>query len=230
MFDFKELAGYHSNLHDTQAVHSLLAMITRRNMIKLLKRRIKNVVFKRTKILNKKYPQYEIGRHSYGNPEIRTWNEGATLKIGGFCSIADGVKIFLGGEHRLDWATTYPFTALWECVWHIKGHPKTKGDVIIGNDVWIGTEAIIMSGVTIGDGAVVGARAVVTGDIEPYAICAGNPACFVRKRFDDTIIQKLLELEWWNYTDSEIAELLPFMLNKNINKFIIEAKRRKQKS
>lgn len=186
---------------------------------------MKRIVFQRTKILKKKYPQYEIGRHTYGNPEISTWKEGATLKIGAFCSIADGVKIFLGGEHRIDWVTTYPFTALWEQGKHIAGHPKTKGDVIIGNDVWLGAEAVIMSGVKIGDGAVVGARAVVTTDIAPYEIYAGNPARLVRKRFDTKTIRQLLELEWWNFDDSEIARMLPLMLNKNIDGFILEVKR-----
>ncbi len=193
-----------------------------------LKKRIKSIVFRKTRRLDHKYPQYEIGRHTYGNPKIRTWNEGATLKIGAFCSIADGVNIFLGGEHRVDWATTYPFPALWEEARHIKGHPKTKGDVVIGNDVWIGSGAVIMSGVHIGDGAVVGARAVVSTDIEPYAIYAGNPARKVRNRFDDRIIDQLLALEWWNFDDSKIKQLLPLMLSKEIDAFIREADRIKK--
>jgi acetyltransferase-like isoleucine patch superfamily enzyme len=194
----------------------------------LLKRRIKRIAFRKFRRLDHKYPQYEIGRHTYGNPKIRTWNEGATLKIGAFCSIADGVDIFLGGEHRVDWATTYPFTALWEDARHIEGHPKTKGDVVIGNDVWIGSGAVIMSGVHIGDGAVVGARAVVSTDIEPYAIYAGNPARKVRNRFDNGIIEQLLRLEWWNFDDSEIKQLLPLMLSKEIDAFLHEANRVKK--
>lgn len=197
-------------------------------MIKILKKRLKRIVFRKTKILKNRYPQYEIGRHTYGNPEIKTWNEGASLKIGAFCSIADGVKIYLGGEHRVDWATTYPFTALWEDVRHIKGHPKTKGDVVIGNDVWIGSDAVIMSGVHIGDGAVVGARAVVSADIEPYAIYAGNPARQVRNRFDNMVIEQLLKLEWWNFDDSEITQILPLMLSKEIDEFIRAANRIKK--
>ncbi len=141
--------------------------------------------------------------------------------------MAPGVQIFLGGEHRIDWVTTFPFNVLWKSGRKIKGHPKTKGDVIIGNDVWIGAEALIMSGVTIGDGAIVGARAVVTKDIEPYAIFAGNPAQFVRKRFDEKTIQQLLELEWWNYKDEEIEQMLPLMLDTDIQLFISEAKKRK---
>ena len=178
--------------------------------------------------MQEKYPQYEIGRGTYGSPEIITWQEGATLKIGAFCSIAEGVKFFLGGEHRVDWVTTYPFSFLWESGRHITGHPKTKGDVIVGNDVWIGAEAVIMSGVKIGDGAVVGARAVVTKNMEPYAIYAGNPARLVKKRFDEKTIQQLLALEWWNFTDEEIEQILPLMLNTDIRTFIVEAKRIKE--
>ena len=198
-------------------------------IVDFLKKRIQRIVFNKTKILKNKYPQYDIGRHSYGNPEIRTWKEGSTVKMGAFCSIAAGVKIFLGGEHRIDWVTTYPFPALWDCAEDISGHPRTKGDVIIGNDVWIGAESIIMSGVTIGDGAVVGARSVITKSIDPYAIWAGNPACFIRKRFDETIIKELLQLEWWSLDDSEISQILPLMLNDNIEAFISEVKHEKLK-
>ena len=198
------------------------------NIFKSIKKHINTIPFERVKTIHEKYPQYEIGRGTYGIPKIRAWNEGATLKIGAFCSIASGVKIFLGGEHRVDWVTTYPFNYLWESGRHIAGHPKTKGDVIVGNDVWIGSEAVILSGVRIGDGAVVGTRAVVTNDMEPYAIYAGNPARLVKKRFDEKTIQQLLELEWWNFKDEEIEQILPLMLSTDIQTFIVEAKRIKE--
>jgi chloramphenicol O-acetyltransferase type B len=182
---------------------------------------------RRPRELREKYPQYEIGRGTYGDANILTWGEGAVFKIGAFCSIAAGVKIFLGGEHRVDWVTTYPFNRLWESGEGIPGHPRTKGDVVIGNDVWIGTEAIIMSGVTIGDGAVVAARSVVTKDIEPYAIYAGNPARLIKKRFDEETIRSLREIAWWRFRDEEIERLLPLMLSTDIAAFIAEAKRLK---
>lgn len=172
------------------------------------------------KYLSDKYPHYEIGRHTYGKPEIFSWKEGSMLKIGAFSSIAKGVKIFLGGEHRVDWVTTYPFSQLWEKGRQAAGHPRTKGDVIIGNDVWIGNGAVILSGVRIGDGAVVGANALVTKDIEPYAIYGGNPARLLRKRFDEEIIHQLLEIQWWHFADEEIERLLPLMLNPDIQAFI----------
>lgn len=191
---------------------------------KYLKKIYNRLIFQKDLTFAEKFPQYEIGRHTYGSPNISTWNEGAIFKIGAFCCIASGVNIFLGGEHRIDWATTYPFSTLWEGGKNIAGHPKTKGDVIIGNDVWIGCEAVIMSGVTIGDGAVIGARAVVTKDIEPYAIYAGNPARLIRKRFDEATIQQLLELQWWNYSDRVIEELLPMLLSTEIQEFIDKAR------
>jgi chloramphenicol O-acetyltransferase type B len=80
-------------------------------------------------------PQYNIGRGTYGEPSIFSWGEGTILEIGSFCSIASGVKIILGGEHRIDWVTTYPFNAFWDSAKSVGGHPATKDDVIIGNDV-----------------------------------------------------------------------------------------------
>ena len=99
--------------------------------------------------------QLEMGKYSYGNPIVYSWGEGTTAQIGSYCSISGEVKIILGGEHRTDWVTTYPFSALWpEIAQDVPGHPKSKGNVLIGNDVWIGYGALILSGVTIGDGAV----------------------------------------------------------------------------
>lgn len=166
------------------------------------------------------YPHYQIGKDTYGNPRILSWGEGAILKIGSFCSIAEGVQIFLGGEHRTDWVTTYPFNVLWEAGEPIKGHPKTKGDVLIGNDVWIGAEAVILSGVRIGDGAVVGARAVVSRDVSPYTIVAGNPARAVKKRFKDETIQRLLDVRWWDWQDDRLEKALPLLLSSDIEAFL----------
>lgn len=128
----------------------------------------------------------DIGSYTYGNPRLFHWGEDSKLKIGKFCSIADDVKIFLGGNHRMDWITTYPFSALkeeWPEAKDVKGHPATKGDVVIGNDVWIGYGATILSGVKIGNGAVIGAMAVVSKDVEPYSVVVGNPALEVKKDF-----------------------------------------------
>lgn len=168
----------------------------------------------------KRYNSYEIGKWSYGSPHVYSWGEGTTLKVGSYCSIARGVTILLGGNHRSDWVTTYPFSALWPAAQHISGHPATKGNVVIGNDVWIGQEAFILSGVTIGDGAVVGARSVVTKDVPPYAIVGGFPAKILRWRFSAEQIGQLLRIAWWQWPEEKIAQALPLMLSSDINAFI----------
>lgn len=166
-------------------------------------------------------PPIEMGEGSYGTPRVFSWGEGAALKIGKYCSIGGDVKIFLGGEHRHDWVTTYPFSFFWpEMTGGIQGHPKTKGDVTIGNDVWIGSFVCILSGVKIGDGAVIGAQAVVAKDVPPYAIVVGNPARVIKYRFDEATIQKLLKIKWWNWCKEEIAKALPLMLSDNVGAFI----------
>lgn len=180
----------------------------------------KDRVRKPKKSIQDRYPMFDIGRGTYGRPKILEWGEGATLKIGSFCSISAGVQIFLGGEHRVDWVTTFPFNILWKEAYHITGHPKSKGNVHIGNDVWIGREAIIMSGVTIGDGAVIGSRAIVTKAVPPYAIVAGNPARIIRMRFDDKTINRLLEIKWWSWDDSQIKKVLPLLLDNKIDVFL----------
>jgi acetyltransferase-like isoleucine patch superfamily enzyme len=138
------------------------------------------------------------------------------MKIGAFCSISDGVTIFLGGNHRIDWLTTYPFPVFRESAKQFEGHPATRGDVVIGSDVWIGYGATIMSGVEIGNGAVVGAQAVVTKSVPPYTVVAGNPAKVIRTRFPQEDVDVLQELAWWNWADEKIDQAMPFLLSGNI--------------
>ena len=140
---------------------------------------------------------YQIGDFTYALPNILTWGEGRKFVIGKFCSIASNVTIFLGGNHRYDWVTTNPFSAIqdtWPEATGIIGHPKSNGDVRIGNDVWLGNNCTIMSGITIGDGAVVAAHAVVIKDVPPYAIVGGNPAKIIKYRFSEQIIQCLMQI------------------------------------
>lgn len=155
-----------------------------------------------------------IGRMTYGSAglTIHEWGEGADLRIGAFCSLAAGIRIFLGGNHRTDWISTYPFGHIHAdriaCP-PVTGHPATRGDVVIGNDVWIGSGATILSGVTIGDGAVVAAGAVVSRDVGPYQVVSGNPACVIKTRFSEEVIALLLQLQWWRLPDAEITALVP---------------------
>lgn len=153
------------------------------------------------------------GDFSYAwKPRVKTWGEGTVCRIGKFCSIAGDVQIFLGGNHRNDWISTYPFNQLLPNVYgNIKGHPMSKGDVVIGNDVWIGNNVMIMSGVTIGDGASIAAGAVVTKDVPPYAIAAGVPAVVKRYRFPPGVRTILLKMRWWDWPLEKIAEAVPLL-------------------
>ena len=136
---------------------------------------------------------------------------GDKLKVGKFCSIACGAKfLFTSANHTMHSISTYPFPIFFEewglDVANITSAWDNKGDIVVGNDVWIGYEAVVLSGVTIGDGAIIGTRAVVTKDVPPYTIVGGIPAKPIRKRFSDEVISRLLELQWWNWSENRIKE------------------------
>ena len=162
----------------------------------------------------------KAGDFTYGFPIIKSWNDETKLTIGKFCSIAENVTFMLGGEHKTDWVTTYPFNALMPSFSHIKGHPSTKGNITVGNDVWIAQGARIMSGVTVGDGAVIGAGAVVTKDVPPYAVVGGVPAKVIKYRFDKKKIKTLLQMRWWDFDDALLVDVIEILQSKNIDKLI----------
>lgn len=175
------------------------------------------------KLLARRPGQIVVGAFTYGRPKVRFPESGARLSIGRYGSIADGVEILLGGNHRTDWATTYPFpalSALWPAAQGMGGHDATRGDVAIGHDVWLGSQAMIMSGVTIGHGAVVAARAVATRDVPPYAIVAGNPARVVRLRLPEAQIEALLASRWWERPPEHVSQLLPLLMSDRIDELV----------
>lgn len=162
-------------------------------------------------IINKKAKIYysaqifdsSINSYSYIGPRSHI----VFANIGKFCSIASDCYIGLP-SHSLNHISTSPiFTtkkngtgSSWTSLNTFEEHHR----VILGNDVWIGTRAIIMSGLKIGNGAIIGAGAIVTKDIPDYAIAVGVPAKVIRYRFDKPIIEKLLEIKWWNMPDKEL--------------------------
>jgi virginiamycin A acetyltransferase len=168
---------------------------------------------------SKRLAQHDIGEWTYGRVIVHAWRKCGKLKIGKFCSLST-TQIFLGGEHRIDWATTYAFPTLFANARKFTGFPRLKGDTTIGNDVWIGEDSIIMSGVAIGDGSVIGARCLVRKDVPPYAIVAGNPARVTGYRFEKEIIEQLLQIAWWDWPIEKIEEALPLMLNADIEAFV----------
>ena len=166
---------------------------------------------------------YSIGDYTYGKPTVYDWNDGGKLIIGKYTSIADGVKILLGGNHQTGWVTTYPFPALnnkWPEAKDIKGHPWSKGDVKIGNDVWIASGVTILSGVTIGDGAVIAAASVVVKDVPAYTIVAGNPAKVVKERFDSQVSKQISESKWWDWTEDNVRKGITLLCSNDIKGFI----------
>ncbi len=148
-----------------------------------------------------------IGKHTYTGCDTRIYN--ATL--GKFCSISWHVTIG-GGEHKIDRITTHDFLYNPNSNFNIfkteDWHNRYEKKVEIGNDVWIGAGSVILRGVMIGDGAVVGANSVITKDIPPYAVVAGNPGRIIKFRFSDDIIDRIIKLNWWDLDDSVIINEL----------------------
>ncbi len=177
-----------------------------------------------------KSPNIIVGDYSYYDDPVAPeefernvlYNYGSDrLIIGKFCAIATGVKFIMGGaNHKLDGISTYPFPIFghgWEGEMAQLMNLPSKGDTVIGNDVWIGYEAVIMPGVTIGDGAVIAAKSVVTKDIPPYAIAGGNSASVIKQRFNDAEITQLLEIRWWDWEIDKITRHIPLIMNGDIH-------------
>ena len=174
----------------------------------------------------KRYPTYSIGSGSYGMPVVHDWFEGTTLRIGSYCSMADNVQIFLGGQHRLDWVSSYPFPAYLPEAAAIQNHGGSRGDVEIGSDVWLCANTTILSGVSIGHGAVIASGAVISRDVPAYAVMAGNPAQLIRWRFDEPTRQALLESTWWDWPEEEIRRITHLLCSDDIGAFIEYARSR----
>lgn len=159
------------------------------------------------------------------------WN-GDKLMIGKFCQIGAGVEFVMNGaNHQMNAVSTFPFYTLegWDMEPPAEADMPLKGDTIIGNDVWIGQNAVILPGVHIGDGAIIGANSIVGSDVAPYSIVVGNPATEIRKRFDDDLIQLMLDFTWWDKSVEEINQLIPLLTSSNLEKVKAEISERLNK-
>lgn len=164
-----------------------------------------------------------IGRHSYPDPPPVVYYVGDTARvsIGAFTSIAAGAELLAGGEHHTDWISTFPLRIRLNLAGKLDdGQPGSRGDIVIGNDVWLGRHCRVMSGVTVGSGAIVAAGAVVTNDVPPYAVVGGVPARVLRMRYTDEQIDALLRIGWWNWTDETIRERVEELSSPHIDEFI----------
>lgn len=182
-----------------------------------------------------KAPNISVGEYTYydseDHPELFEQTNvlfnypffGDKLIIGKFCQIAHGTTFIMGAaNHRLGSATTYPFNVMGG-VWreistpHIEELPH-KGDTVIGNDVWLGRNCTILPGVKIGNGAIVAACSVVTKDVAPYTVVGGNPARFLKRRFDDGTAALLEELRWWDLPPEELTEIIPVLCDTDMKR------------
>ena len=178
----------------------------------------KNTVFLKPLVTS---PKIEVGEFTYYNDmddptlfETRNvlYTAGPEkLIIGKFCAIATGAKFLLSSaNHPMLGSTAFPFFIFggtWlEKTAEFLPRIHSRGNTVIGNDVWIGREAVIMPGVIIGDGAIIAARAVVVSDVDPYTVVRGNPAKHVKERFSDEDIDRLLRLAWWDWPVDIITE------------------------
>jgi len=177
-------------------------------------------------LLTSEDERIEIGQGTcFGStpPLIRLHHQRNRVVIGKYCSVAEGVVIFAGGNHPIDYVTTYPLK-LFLGYDQFTDWSSACGDddevTQIGNDVWIGHEACILSGAKIGDGAIIGARAVVRGVVPPYAIVIGNPAQVIRYRFDSEVVSKLLKIKWWDWPLHEIEQFADKIASNDIEGFL----------
>jgi virginiamycin A acetyltransferase len=133
------------------------------------------------------------------------------LVIGRYCAIASGVRFIMAGANHADLGpSTFPF-GIFGGEWAertmdlVMGAPS-RGDTVVGNDVWLGYRALVMPGVTIGHGAVVAAASVVTSDVPAYAIVGGNPARVIRMRYGEEDVERLLRAAWWDWPVELVTE------------------------
>ncbi len=175
-----------------------------------------------------------VGRHTYGmeHVKIRRWAEMKkhyNLVIGHFCSIADDLEVYLGGNHYTHLISSFPFGIVGNAAFprslQIPENPNlngsySKGDVVIGSDVWIGSHVTIMSGVRIGHGAVIAANSHVVKDVPDYAIVGGNPAKVIKYRFSPEQIAELLKIAWWDWPDEKINAEMEGFVRDGVEAFI----------
>lgn len=164
-------------------------------------------------------PLIEVGEYTYyDDPEFAEEFETRNvlhhygpdkLVIGKFCALATGVTFIMNGaNHRMNGVSTYPFAIMgddWARHMDLVQDLPSRGDTVVGNDVWFGGNVTVMPGVRIGHGSIVSTGAVVTRDVPDYAIVGGNPAMEIKRRFSAEDIEKLVRIAWWDWPIEKIT-------------------------
>ena len=146
-----------------------------------------------------------VGNYSYGELNVVSFNNKSHLRIGNFVSIAQNVVFMLDVEHFTNHISTFPFRV--KVLESVKDEAHSKGDIVIGDDVWIGYWATVMSGVHVGQGAVIATGAVVTKNIPPFEVWGGVPAKFIKKRFPDEMIEDISKVDFSALTPDIVREM-----------------------
>lgn len=157
-----------------------------------------------------------VGTGSYGKIRVHSYQLDCQVEIGRYTAISDITCILGGNLHR--GLSIYPFKDSNE------DHEKTKG-IKIGSDCWIGYGACLMDGVRINDGAIIGAKSIITKDVEPYCIVAGNPARIIGYRFTKSEIEQLLSIRWWDLPESFIFQNQNLFYSNDVTKLVGEVER-----
>ena len=165
-----------------------------------------------------------MGRQSYFAPTVHKYRgDENRVVIGNFCSVAEDSHFYVGGMHPIHWVTTYGLREMFDLPGAFGDEmPMSHGDIVVGHDCWITEGSTILSGVTIGNGAVVATRAVVTADVRPYSIVAGNPAREIAMRFSPERIAALERIQWWDWPLEQILDRCEWLNGKAVEDFIAE--------
>jgi acetyltransferase-like isoleucine patch superfamily enzyme len=161
-----------------------------------------------------------VGAYTYSESLcIRIWGTNGLLTIGKYCSLSDDISFFLGGNHPIQNVTTSPLPLI--CAdGESPFNTNSNKDITVGNDVWIGSGAKLLNNITVGHGAVIGAMSVVTRDVPPYAVVAGNPARLRKFRFPIPVIAKLLDIAWWDWEPEKVKANAHLLCNESIDEFL----------
>ena len=166
-----------------------------------------------------------IGRYSYvaEHAHLLAYLTSPDLVIGDFCSIAANSRFFARQNHHTDWVSSFPIEFVLGAQSGVSRHDDLPSRIEIGHDVWIGDGATLLPGISVGHGAVIGANALVAKDVPPYAVFVGNPGRVARLRFDETVVNSLLALRWWNWPIERIHAMAQLIWSPNIKAFLAAA-------